>query len=87
MASERIELYVWKPAEGGWSRQWRWPKSLLPEAYAFFWFGRFCGGWAPFDSSKMGTREETQLAAERAFEKFGLPVDVYYGQAPPPEEE
>lgn len=34
----------------------------------------------------MGSREETQLAAERAFERFGLPVDVFYGEAPPPEE-
>lgn len=55
-------------------------------ALAFITWGRFGAGWAPFDTSKIGTREETQLAAERAHERFGLPVDVFYGEAPPPEE-
>lgn len=87
MSERRIELWVWPTGDGGWSRVWITPDDLPvlgPQKMGFFVFGRFGGGWSPF-GGKFASREETQLAAERAVEKFGLPVDVYFDQGPPPE--
>lgn len=84
-AGEPLKLYVW-PHAGGWARHWEVPQELSARAPWFFMFGRYGGGWSPFSSAKFGTREETQAAAEAAHQRFGLPVEIFYGQAPPASE-
>lgn len=84
-AGETLKLYVW-PHAGGWARHWEVPQELSARAPWFFMFGRYGGGWSPFSSAKFGTREETQAAAEAAHQRFGLPVEIFYGQAPPASE-
>lgn len=81
-AAEPLKLYVWQ-SEGGWARYWDVPQELTARAPGFFYFGRYGGGWAPFATSRIGSREETEAAAEAAHQRFGLPVEVFYGQAPP----
>lgn len=87
MKEDRIELWAWpaEEGEGGWYRTWRVPTEVWTRGMGFFVFGRFGGGWDIF-GKRFSSREETQLAAERAHERFGLPVDVYFGQKPPAEE-
>lgn len=79
---ERIELWEWA-SEGGTSRVWKWPDSLVDKQLPYWWFmfGRYAGGYKPFGRLD---RAKTQQAAEAAFEKFGFPVDVYFDQGPPP---
>jgi hypothetical protein len=78
-----IRLYVWASHGGGLSVVWAGWERLDRAMMSFVLFGRYGGGWAPFGRLDDAARAKYAEGARRFTERYGVPVELLYGVAPP----